>query len=54
MPKLSLRDLFAVVTIAALALGWVLDHWRLTKTLQEWERLRPTLEVLEFELPEES
>jgi hypothetical protein len=25
-PKLSLRDLFAVMTIVALALGWWLDH----------------------------
>jgi hypothetical protein len=29
MPKLSLRDLFAVVTIVALALGWWLDRSRL-------------------------
>ena len=28
MPKLTLRDLFAVVTIVALALGWAVDHWR--------------------------
>ena len=29
MSKLSLRDLFAVVTIVALALGWCIDHRRL-------------------------
>ncbi|MBW3599113.1 MAG: hypothetical protein KY475_17815 [Planctomycetes bacterium] len=29
MPKLTLRDLFAVVTIVALALGWWLDRSRL-------------------------
>jgi uncharacterized protein HemX len=29
MPKLTLRDLFAVVTIVALALGWLLDRSRL-------------------------
>jgi hypothetical protein len=29
MPKLSLRALFAVVTIVALALGWWMDRWRL-------------------------
>jgi hypothetical protein len=28
MPKLTLRDLFAVVTIVGLALGWWLDHRR--------------------------
>ena len=29
MPKLTLRDLFAVVTIVALALGWWVDRSRL-------------------------
>jgi hypothetical protein len=29
MPKLSLRDLFAIVTIVALALGWAIDRDRL-------------------------
>jgi hypothetical protein len=29
MPKLTLRDLFAVVTIVALALGWMIDRDRL-------------------------
>jgi hypothetical protein len=33
MPKLTLRDLFAVVTIVALALGWVVDRSRLSKSL---------------------
>src|SRR5688500_7872822 len=33
MPKLSLRDLFAVMTIVALALGWALDHQRLVRSL---------------------
>jgi hypothetical protein len=33
MPKLALRDLFAVVTIVALALGWAVDHWRSRKAL---------------------
>jgi hypothetical protein len=28
MPKLTLRDLFAVMTIVALALGWWVDHRR--------------------------
>jgi hypothetical protein len=31
MPKLTLRDLFAVVTIVALALGWWLDRSRLAQ-----------------------
>jgi hypothetical protein len=31
MPKLTLRDLFAVVTIVALALGWWCDHQRLVE-----------------------
>ena len=31
MPKLTLRDLFAVVTIVALALGWWLDRSRLAR-----------------------
>jgi hypothetical protein len=35
MPKLTLRDLFAVVTIVALALGWAVDHWRQSKKY-EW------------------
>jgi hypothetical protein len=33
MPKLTLRDLFAVVTIVALALGWWLDRSRLARSL---------------------
>ena len=32
MPKLTLRDLFAVVTIVALALGWWLDRSRLVRS----------------------
>jgi hypothetical protein len=31
MPKLTLRDLFAVVTIVALALGWWVDRRRLAR-----------------------
>lgn len=49
MPKLTLRDLFAVVTIVALVLGWWLDHqrmaqrvdglsWRLDSVQDELER----------------
>jgi hypothetical protein len=32
MPKLTLRDLFAVVTIVALALGWWVDRSRLAES----------------------
>jgi hypothetical protein len=31
MPKLTLRDLFAVVTVVALALGWWVDRSRLAE-----------------------
>lgn len=34
-PKLSLRDLFALMTIAALALGWWLDHRAQLRALQD-------------------
>jgi hypothetical protein len=33
LPKLSLRDLFAVVTIVALLLGWWVDRSRLVDSL---------------------
>jgi hypothetical protein len=47
MPKLTLRDLFAVVTIVALALGWWLDHWSQAAHRQDMAR---TIEYLEDEL----
>jgi hypothetical protein len=34
MPKRTLRDLFAVVTIVALALGWGVDHWRMAREVR--------------------
>jgi hypothetical protein len=37
MPKLTLRDLFAVVTMVALALGWWVDRSRLVKRLERLE-----------------
>ena len=46
MPKLSLRDLFAVVTIVALALGWWVDHRRQSRLQIENEYLRMQVEVL--------
>jgi hypothetical protein len=36
MAKLTLRDLFAVVTIVALALGWWLDRSRLARERQQY------------------
>ncbi len=36
MPKLSRRDLFAVVTIAALALGWAVDRTRQAAKAHHW------------------
>jgi hypothetical protein len=38
MPKFTLRDLFALVTIVALALGWGVDHWRLYGRIYTLER----------------
>jgi hypothetical protein len=35
MRKLSLRDLFALVTIVALALGWWVDHRRIEREKNE-------------------
>jgi hypothetical protein len=37
MPKLTLRDLFAVVTIVALALGWWVDRSRFVERLERLE-----------------
>jgi hypothetical protein len=34
MPKLTLRDLFAVLTIVAILVAWWLDHSRLQRRLQ--------------------
>jgi hypothetical protein len=35
VPKLTLRDVFAVMTIVALALGWWLDRSRLEREKRE-------------------
>lgn len=40
MPKLSLRDLFAVVTVAAMALGWWLEHRAKVAALQNLQAER--------------
>jgi hypothetical protein len=54
MPKLTLRDLFAIVTIVALALGWWLDHRRLAAesraSRKEAGEYRTRAEVLKSEL----
>ena len=47
MPKLTLRDLFAVVTIVALALGWWLDRSRLA---EEAKHLRSSVIFLADEM----
>jgi hypothetical protein len=46
MFKLTLRDLFAVVTIVALALGWWLDHRRHADVISTNDRLRLDLSFL--------
>jgi hypothetical protein len=38
MAKLTLRDLFAVVTVVAVALGWWLDHRRQAALHTELQR----------------
>lgn len=51
MPKLTLRDLFAVVTIVALALGWWVDRSRLNSEHRaELARLREENDRLAFEV----
>jgi hypothetical protein len=41
MPRFSLRDLVAVVTIVAL--GWTVDHWRLARNVRRWRNEANTL-----------
>jgi hypothetical protein len=54
MPKLTLRDLFAVVSIVALALGWALDRARLSvekaQAHSEAERSQKRVTILKGEL----
>jgi hypothetical protein len=56
MPKLTLRDLFAIVTIVALALGWWLDRSRLAamyaRTAYENAQLRIDVRFLADHLEE--
>jgi hypothetical protein len=37
MPKLTLRDLFAVMTIVAVLIAWWVDHRRMERQLQAWK-----------------
>jgi Flp pilus assembly protein TadB len=46
MRKFTLRDLFALVTIAALLLGWLVDHRRQAELEKENQRLAAQLEVM--------
>ena len=50
MPKLTLRDLFAVVTIVALALGWLTDHLALASEKQSLARENAKLAAENAEL----
>ena len=52
MPKLTLRDLFAVVTIVALALGWWLEFRRRAVVEAENTRLVRQIDVLNTILAE--
>jgi len=44
--KVSIRDVLFATTCAALSLGWLLDHWRLTVLSRslETENIRLVLE----------
>jgi hypothetical protein len=53
MPKLTLRDLFAVVTIVALALGWWLDRSRLAKERDGWRTQSEFVEAIAYKLDED-
>jgi hypothetical protein len=37
LPQLSLRDLFWLLLVCALALGWWLEHTRFSKTMKQAE-----------------
>jgi hypothetical protein len=50
--KLTLRDLFAVVTIVALALGWWLDRSRLVMAAADREAVQRDLRFLAHLLEE--
>jgi hypothetical protein len=58
--RFSIRDLLLVTLVVALALGWLVDHWRASGKDAEWEKafqqplnaLRPYIhETLSFETP---
>jgi hypothetical protein len=48
MPKLSLRDLFALVTIAAILTAWYVDHRRQAMTQAELRQKNSELEKRHF------
>jgi hypothetical protein len=50
MPKLTLRDLFAVVTIVALGLGWLVDNLQRGAVRRENQVLRLQVELMKKEL----
>jgi hypothetical protein len=44
MPKLTLRDLFAVVTLAAVLVAWWLDHRRLSREIDHLHEQLPLIQ----------
>jgi hypothetical protein len=36
--KFTIRDLFLLTLVVALALGWLVDHWRASAREAQWER----------------
>ena len=47
-----LGDLFALVTIVALALGWAVDHWRMASLRAENRLLQFRVGFMQMELEE--
>ena len=50
--RLSLRELFLLVVVAAIGMGWYADRQRLLPQVQEWRQLLSLVEDLsEYEPP---
>ena len=43
--KFSIRELLLVTVIVALAVGWWLDHWRLTRPIKPAEQAAKTVDT---------
>jgi hypothetical protein len=50
MPKFNLRDLFAVVTLAAVLVAWALDHAHCSRLQVENQHLQLQVETLTAKL----